>query len=85
VKLRTTDLSWQEVDDEIVILDLRSSSYLRLNHTGAALWRATAEGADESSLVALLVAEHGAPEDVAARDTRAFVEQLRAADLLEVG
>lgn len=71
--VRPEDLSWRRVDDEVVVLDLRSSRYLSLNGSGALLWEALADGADEDALAAALVAEFGIDRARAEQDTRAFL------------
>lgn len=82
MKLREADLSWQEIDEDIVVLDLRASSYLRLNGTGATLWRALSTGADQDELVSALTSEYDVSADQAGRDVAAFVARLEASDLL---
>lgn len=82
MKLRASDLTWQEIDDEIVVLDLRASSYLRLNGTGAHLWKELEQGADVAGLVDSLVATFEVDPATARRDIDAFLRQLRRADLL---
>lgn len=81
-QLRTEDVTWQALDEEIVVLDLRSSSYMRLNRTAATLWRLLARATSQEALETALVEEHGASEDQAARDTSAFLDDLRRRGLL---
>jgi hypothetical protein len=80
---RSEDLEARAVEDELVLLDLRTQTYLSLNRTGAQLWPLVAEGTDRASLVAALRARHDLPPDVAERDVDALVTQLREADLLQ--
>ena len=47
VKLRSDAIEWRKLEDEIVALDLRSSEYLAINPTGAAIWDLLVEGAAE--------------------------------------
>jgi hypothetical protein len=79
---RSADLETRAVDDEIVLLDLRTQTYLSLNPTGAGLWPLIAAGTDRAALVDALQARHDVPLEVARRDVDALVAQLREADLL---
>ena len=38
MQLRQAELTWQVIGDEVVILDLEGSVYLKLNGTGRVLW-----------------------------------------------
>jgi hypothetical protein len=79
---RSAELSWREVAGEVVILDLRSQAYLSLNGTGASLWRVLQGGATAAELSRTLIEQHGAPEEVADRDSAAFVQMLDERGLL---
>jgi coenzyme PQQ synthesis protein D (PqqD) len=82
LRLRSDQLYWREVDDEIVALEARGSKYLAANSSGVLLWRRLAQGATRDELVATLVEAHGIEPDVAATDVDQFVGQVRAAGLL---
>jgi hypothetical protein len=84
VRLRSDDVTWREVDGQIVVLDLRRSVFLETNRSGSALWRALAAGpmtVDE--LAETLRTAHGLDDEVSMRDAKGFVEMLHHADLLE--
>jgi hypothetical protein len=80
--LRTDDMHWREIDDEIVALESRGSIYLAANGSGGMLWRMLAHGATRDELAAALAAGYGIDAAAAAADTDRFVEQVRAAGLL---
>ena len=82
VRLRA-DVEWQLVDDEIVALDLGSSSYLSVNNTGAVLWPLVAAGTTEAAMVAELTARFDVDAEQARVDVEAFVEQLESLTLVE--
>ena len=84
-KLRGEGLATQTLDDEVVVLDLKSSSYLLLNPTGATLWPLLTEGATLEALVGHLVNEFSVDLDVAGRDAAAFVADLERLGLLANG
>jgi hypothetical protein len=83
VRIRRDEVTWQELDDEVVALDLTSSEYLRLNGSGAVLWRRLVEGAEVDELEALLVETYGIDAATASADAAAFVQRLEERGLLE--
>lgn len=77
------DLTWREVDETVLVLDLRSGKYLELNATGSVLWKRLAEGsADEDQLVAALQEEFEVSDEQARTDVTAFLASLRQGGLL---
>ena len=83
MKLRVADLSWQELDEEIVVLDLASSTYLHLNGTGATLWRRLVDGCDRPDLEAALVDHYDVDAQQASADVEAFLADLQTRGLLD--
>ncbi|HEY1827509.1 MAG TPA: PqqD family protein [Acidimicrobiales bacterium] len=83
VKARNDDLEVRAVEEELVLLDLRSQTYLSLNRTGAALWPLIVDGAAPAALAQTLCDRFGVEAAVAARDVDALIGQLADADLLE--
>jgi hypothetical protein len=79
---RADDLETRTVEDELVLLDLRTQTYLSLNRTGARLWPLVVQGTDRAALVDALRNRHDVSVEVAERDVDTLVAQLRAADLL---
>jgi hypothetical protein len=78
-----SDLTWREIDDKIIVLDLHSGKYLELNATGAALWKLLAEGAvAREELTQRLVSEFQVDDETATRDVEAFLSGLERARLL---
>jgi len=80
--LRTDDLSWREIDDEIVALEGRRSMYLAANSSGGLLWRMLARGTTRDELAAALAGAYGLDAAAAGADTDRFLEQMRTAGLL---
>ena len=83
MKLRDQNLTWQVVGEDVVILDLQESVYLKLNGSGRVLWEALADSRTESELVAVLVGTFGIDEDRATSDVASFVGQLRGRGLID--
>lgn len=82
LRLRLHDLEWREIEGEIVILDLKSSSYMAVNNTGRVIWKALTSGATRDQLVADLMGTFSLSEEVAERDVDEFLESLEEAHLL---
>ena len=83
LKLRRDGLTWREIDDEVVALDIESATYVSANASGRLLWRALADGATREELVASLVDEFGIDAERAAADVDAFLADLESRGLLE--
>jgi hypothetical protein len=82
MQLKQDGVSWHLVGDDIVVLDLNGSMYLKLSGSGRVLWERLAEPAEEADLSAALVETYGIDTDRAATDVAAFVADLRRRDLL---
>ena len=81
-RLREDDLVWREVEDEVIILDMRASVYASVNEAGRVLWLKLAEGASLDELTGELVRQYELNEADATRDAEAFLQSLRDQDLL---
>jgi Coenzyme PQQ synthesis protein D (PqqD) len=83
MQLRQADLTWHVAGDEVVVLDLAGSVYLKLNGTGRVLWEALAAPTSDSALTAILVERYEIDEQGAADDVARFVAELRTRGLLD--
>ncbi|NED99593.1 PqqD family protein [Phytoactinopolyspora halotolerans] len=83
MKLRTESVSWREIDGEMVILDLESSTYMKTNESGSTLIRMLVEERSMDELVQSLVDAYDVPAEEASEDAGAFVAMLRERNLLE--
>ena len=81
-KLRSEELEWKQIDDEIVALDARRAEYLSIEGSGTSLWHALLTGATRSELVDSLIARYGIDEERAGADVDVFVADLAAKGLL---
>jgi hypothetical protein len=72
----------ETVAGETVLLDPVGDRYLRLNATGAALWELLTEPRTPAELARALAERHGIDDATAARDAGAFLDALRARELL---
>jgi hypothetical protein len=83
MRLRVGDLTWQELDGEIIVLDLRGSAYYQLNGSGALLWQRLIEGCRRADLRAVLIEHYGIDVEQAEADVDGFVADLFAHRLLD--
>lgn len=83
LRLRTEDVLWSRVGDEVVVFDRRDDTYLGINQSGAVLWDHLAAGCSPDDLVRALADRFGLSPGVAAQDARAFVEALRRRSLCD--
>lgn len=82
MKLRTYELEWKQIDDEIVALDGRRAEYLAVEGSGVALWQTLHAGASREQLIGLLVSRYRIAPERAGADVDAFIAELTAKDLL---
>ncbi len=81
-QLRKAELTWREVGDAIVILDLSDSSYLSVSGAGRVIWDRLDSGATLAELVAAVVEVFDVSEALAASDTSSFLDALEDRKLL---
>ena len=82
MQLRQSGITWQVVGDDVVVLDLDGSVYLKLNGSGRFLWEQLADGSTEADLVAALSDRYGIDDDRARADVAAFLADARRRDLI---
>jgi hypothetical protein len=83
MKLRVDDITWREIDGDLVILDLRSSTYLTANSSATVLMRHLTEERTREQLVQALVDTFDIPERRAHGDVQTFIDELGERGLLE--
>jgi hypothetical protein len=82
LRLRRDALEWRDIQGEVVAVDVRTSTYVSANASGAVLWRSLAEGTTRDELVARLVEAFGIDQAQAGTDVDRFVDDLRDKALL---
>ena len=82
-RLRRDGLLWQQVGDQVVVLDADRSVYLAVNETGALIWQALVDGSPTDQLTQILVDRYGLDPDRVAGDVDRFVADLDDRGLLE--
>ena len=66
-----------------LITESRSECLMKLNETGAMLWKLLEQGADASSLADALIREYGISCDQALQDAQQFIDKLLSAGCLD--
>jgi hypothetical protein len=74
---------WRDVDDEVIALDDRLTTYVSTHGSGALLWRALHDGATPAELTERLVAEYGIERERAQHDVAVFLGDLDRMGFLE--
>jgi hypothetical protein len=82
MRLRHDNLTWQIIGDELVVLDLKGSVYLKLNGSGRVLWERLAHPCTASELADVLRETYGITQEQATADVVGFVAELRRRSLL---
>jgi hypothetical protein len=80
--LRTSDLEWREIEDEVIAVDVKTSTYLSANGSGMLLWQELAKGTTKETLVDRLVEAYGIGRERAEADVDGFLEELGSRGLL---
>lgn len=75
-------VAWQQVGDEVVLLDARGGEYHNLNDVAGRMWRALDESADVAAAYALLCEIYDVDAETLRSDLGAFIGQLVEKGLL---
>lgn len=79
---RSTDVHYQLLEGEAVLLDLKSGAYFGLDTVGTRIWELLDRDVPLSQITAALEEEFDAPREVLDRDTAAFVRTLEEKGLV---
>lgn len=80
----STDVVFQQLDDEIVLLNLSNENYYSLDDVGARMWQLLAEHGEVGPVVERLTEEFDADETTLRRDLLELIAKLQEAGLLTV-
>ena len=75
---------FRQLDDEAVLLDLKSGTYFGLNDVGARTWQLIVEHGALSRVLDVLLQEYAAERDVIERDLLELGRELASRQLAEV-
>lgn len=78
------DVVFRRLDEEAVLLDLKSGKYFGLNEVGARIWQLVAESRTLGEILDTLHQEYATERHVLERDLLEVARELCARGLLEV-
>src|ERR1700722_18767383 len=81
--LKSDDVVWREAGDELVVLELSTTTYLTLNGTAKQLWLGLVHGSTVEELVSTLIEKYGISSEQAQSDTESFVAELADRELIQ--
>jgi hypothetical protein len=82
LQLKVDDVVWREVEDELVVLELSTSTYVTLNGSAKFLWETLADGSTLDKLVSSLVGRYSISPEQARSDIEAFIAALDERELI---
>src|SRR5665811_2161524 len=82
LKLRQGEFAARGFDNETIVFDLHSSTYLATNPAGTVLWSRLEKGATRGQLIAVLLDEFEVEPGEAERDVDAFIADCRRRGLV---
>jgi Coenzyme PQQ synthesis protein D (PqqD) len=74
--LKSEEVAWRVVGNELIVLEFSSSTYLTLNGTAKDLWESIADGATISSLADMLESRYNVSNELARSDAELFINAL---------
>ncbi|PIS47781.1 MAG: PqqD family protein [Elusimicrobia bacterium CG08_land_8_20_14_0_20_51_18] len=77
------NLVYREIDDELVLLNLETSEYYSLNHTGAVIWKALEKGKKTDAIASDLSREFKIDRETADSDLEAFLRAVTKLGLVK--
>lgn len=83
-QLRSDQVVWSKVGEDIVILELASSTYFTVRGSGVAIVERLVEGATEDSLIADVTDRFEVDEETARADVARFLKDLADKDMLKI-
>ena len=78
------DVLMQELEDEIVLLDLKGARYFGLDAVGADIWQRLSSGETRDEIVAGMLTTYTVDEATLAQDVDELLQALADADLIAV-
>ena len=80
----TENIAWRNVNNEIVILNLKSGEYYTLNDVGQIIWLEVANQKSVEEIKSKLILEFDVSPDTAAQDIKTFISKMVDEGLLHV-
>jgi len=74
----------QKVDDEMILLDMKSENYFGLDEVGTAIWQGIENNETLKDVLDTLLEEYEVESSVLENDIISFVQKLQDSGLVEV-
>ena len=71
-----------ELESSLVVLDLSSNTYFRLNGVGAEIWRRLENSGEEADIIDGIATHFEIDRETATADVRKFLQELESAGLI---
>lgn len=76
------DVTWRDVDEEMIVLHLPTGKYYTFNNTGHLVWQQLAEGKDTSEITSQIMNKYEVDEKAATKDLTTFINGLKEHNLI---
>jgi len=76
------DVTWRDVDEEMIVLHLPTGKYYTFNNTGHLVWQQLAEGKDTSEITSQIMDKYEVDRETASRDVTVFINGLKEHSLI---
>lgn len=77
-------VTWANLDDEAILLNVKTGIYYGLDDVGTRIWRLLIQGATESEITSQLLTEYDVEPDRLRRDLFQLIGQLSAKGLVRI-
>jgi hypothetical protein len=81
----SSDVIFQVIDDEAVILDMVSEEYFAINELGKRMWQLLSSNSNIDAAIQQLLLEYDVEEPALRQDMAAWIDQLVDLGLVVVG
>ncbi|HSH02529.1 MAG TPA: PqqD family protein [Anaerolineae bacterium] len=78
------NIIYQELDDEVVLLNLSNEHYYGLDEVGVRLWKLTEQGASIPTIVQTLLQEYDVSTEQLEQDLHLLIQNLEAEGLISI-
>lgn len=76
------DVTWRDVDEEMIVLHLPTGKYYTFNNTGHLVWQQLAKGKDTSEITSEIMNKYEVDKETANRDLTTFIDGLKKHNLI---
>lgn len=78
-------VKWKQVEDQLILLNVRSGSYFTLNETARLIWECIDKKQPFEKIVEAVMEEYEAPKDEVLEDVTGTIENFIEEELLTKG